>query len=61
VIIVNDGTAARTVTLAVPGVANGTTVSDALTGASYTVSKGTLSLPTQAHGLSILVTAPPAG
>jgi glycosidase len=61
VIIVNDGTAARTVKFAVPGVANGTKFSDALTGTSYTVSKGALSLPTKAHGISILVTAPPAG
>jgi len=58
VIVLNDGTASRTVGLKLPGVSSGTNFTDALSGKAYTFSAGKLSIQVQAHGVAILVQAP---
>lgn len=55
VIVLNDGSASRTVAMKVPGVANGTTLTDALSDTTVTVSKGSLSIRLDPHSIRILI------
>jgi alpha-glucosidase len=58
VVVLNDGAVSRTIRLKVPGIATGTSLSDAFSGTAYAVSAGTLSIQVPAHGIAILVQAP---
>ncbi|GAC1463331.1 MAG: hypothetical protein PVSMB7_04830 [Chloroflexota bacterium] len=61
VTILNDGTAARTVRLSVPTIANGTRLTDVMSGMAHGVSAGTISLHVPGHGIAILVQASASG
>ncbi len=58
-VLINDGTAAVTEKMAIPGAANGATLKDALGGSGYTVSGGKVTVQVPAHSSMILVQPSP--